>query len=75
MKIWYITDFEVLEAYLEAHEKIPISFWDNDKKSASGVLRDPRRPAKVKNGLFSLAKEHLTTVSNAVKPVKDCLEK
>ena len=50
-KFWNTNDGKVPEAYLKARQKIPFSFGDNGKLSASGVREDPRRSAKVKGFL------------------------
>ena len=46
--------FDVVEAFLEAHENIPISFSENCDESADWGRADPGVPVKVKKGLTSL---------------------
>ena len=48
MSFWEKKVFDVFEAFLEAHENIPISFWENCDESADWGRADPRVPVKVK---------------------------
>ena len=48
MSFWEKKVFDVFEAFLEAHENIPISFWENCDESADWGRADPGVPVKVK---------------------------
>ena len=48
MSFWEEKVFDVVEAFLEAHENIPISFWENCDESADWGRADPGVPVKVK---------------------------
>ena len=48
MSFWEKKVFDVVEAFLEAHENIPISFWENCDESADWGRADPGVPVKVK---------------------------
>ena len=47
MSFWEKKVFDVFEAFLEAHENIPISFWENCDESADWGRADPGVPVKV----------------------------
>ena len=51
MSFWEKKVFDVVEAFLEAHENIPISFWENCDESADWGRADPGVPVKVKRPL------------------------
>ena len=49
MSFWEKKVFDVFEAFLEAHENIPISFWENCDESADWGRAAPGVPVKVKD--------------------------
>ena len=71
MSFWEKKVFDVFEAFLEAHENIPISFWENCDESADWGRADPGVPVKVFLRFFIVSSDFALRYSITIFSIKN----